>query len=91
MAIDEVFKYLERWYGVQIESADNFRSGQKLSFKVKSESLRELLSIINRITPIQYTIDGQKVKIAIKREQSPNLFETSSSVSKLREAKIRTP
>jgi len=91
MAIDEAFKYLERWYGVQIESADNFRSGQKLSFKVKSESLRELLSIINRITPIQYTIDGQKVKIAIKREQSPHLFETLSSVSNLREAKISTP
>ncbi len=63
MPVNEVFKYLERWYGVQIIVADGFGDDQKLSFKVKTESLRELLSIINRIRPIHYTIDGQTVKI----------------------------
>lgn len=61
--IEEVFDYLERWYGVTIEFSDDLRNGHKLSFKVKTESLRELLSIIDRINPIRYTIDGKKVVV----------------------------
>lgn len=61
--LGEVFAYLERWYGVTISFPDELKNGQKLSFKVKTESLRELLSVINRIIPINYTIDGQKVTV----------------------------
>ncbi len=61
--IDEVFGYLERWYGVKIEFSEELLNGHQLSFKVKAESLRELLSIINKITPIRYTIDGEKVVV----------------------------
>lgn len=61
--IDEVFGYLERWYGVKIEFSEKLLNGHHLSFKVKAESLRELLSIINKITPIRYTIDGEKVVV----------------------------
>lgn len=63
MPLSEVFGYLERWYGVDIEFTERVNTGQKLSFKVKTESLRELLSIIDRITPVEYSIDGQHVKI----------------------------
>jgi transmembrane sensor len=62
-SIEEVFRYLERWYGVSIDFSEELQTSQKLSFKVKTESLRELLSIINRITPIKYTIDGAKVVV----------------------------
>jgi ferric-dicitrate binding protein FerR (iron transport regulator) len=62
--LKEVFGYLERWYGVSINyTEEDLQHGQKLSFKVKTESLRELLSIINRITPIKYSIDGKNVRI----------------------------
>ncbi|MEN6320162.1 MAG: DUF4974 domain-containing protein, partial [Syntrophaceae bacterium] len=64
MPLTEVFGYLERWYGVDIAFTGRVNTGQKLSFKVKTESLRELLSIIDRITPVEYTIDGQHVKIS---------------------------
>ena len=62
-SMDEMCKYLERWYGVDIELSKKPNVDQRLSFKVKTESLRELLWIINRIKPIKYTIDGKQVKI----------------------------
>ncbi|MGV8096118.1 MAG: FecR family protein [Mangrovibacterium sp.] len=60
----EVCGYLERWYGISINyTEEDLQHRQKLSFKVKTESLRELLSIINRIIPIKYNIDGENVRI----------------------------
>ena len=59
-----IAKYLERWYGVEIDLDQSLNINSKLSFKVKTESLIELLSIINHITPISYEINGKKVKIA---------------------------
>lgn len=62
-SFEDVVKYLERWYGVNINFVNNGKMTEKLSFKVKTESLNELLSIINLITPIQYHINGKKVTI----------------------------
>jgi ferric-dicitrate binding protein FerR (iron transport regulator) len=61
---EEVTKYLERWYGVEITLDKSIQSNNRLSFKVKTESLMELLSIISHITPINYEINGKQVKIA---------------------------
>ena len=63
---EEVLKYLERWYGVDITTSKDLKISQRLSFKVKTESLQELLSIINKISPIQYKIDGKEVIISKK-------------------------
>lgn len=60
---DSVVKYLERWYGVTIALDQSMNQNLRLSFKVKTESLIELLSIINHITPISYEIDGKHVRI----------------------------
>ena len=72
---DETFanmvKYLERWYGVEITLDKSFNQNLRLSFKVKTESFIELLSIINHITPISYEINGKEVKIT-KRKPSKN-------------------
>jgi len=62
---EEVTKYLERWYGVEITLDKSIRLNNRLSFKVKTESLTELLSIISRITPVTYEINGKQVKIAM--------------------------
>ncbi len=63
MPIPEIFKYLERWYGVHIDYNGLDDTNQKLSFKVKTESLREILSIINIVYPFSYKIDGKNVVI----------------------------
>lgn len=60
---ENVTKYLERWYGVEITLDQSIRQNLKLSFKVKTESLIELLSIINHITPVTFEISGKQVKI----------------------------
>ncbi|MDO9613059.1 MAG: DUF4974 domain-containing protein [Bacteroidota bacterium] len=62
---EEVTKYLERWYGVEITLDKSIQLNNRLSFKVKTESLMELLSIISRITPVTYEINGKQVKISM--------------------------
>lgn len=62
---EEVTKYLERWYGVEITLDKSIQLNNRLSFKVKTESLTELLSIISRITPMTYEINGKQVKISM--------------------------
>ena len=66
---ENMAKYLERWYGVQITLDQSLKQNLRLSFKVKAESLIELLSIIDHITPVSYEISGKQVKIT-KRTKS---------------------
>lgn len=61
---ENVIKYLERWYGVEIMLEKSLEQSNRLSFKVKTESLIEILSIINHITPVTYQINGKQVKIS---------------------------
>lgn len=61
---EDVLKYLERWYGVNIKTSKDLNIKQRLSFKVKTESLQELLSIIDKISPIQYKVEGKQVIIS---------------------------
>ncbi len=63
----EVFSKMENWYGVNISIASPpKRKDLDYRFKVKSESLREILELINKITPIEYNIDGKEVIISYK-------------------------
>lgn len=61
----EVFTKLEKWYGVNIY-VENSNSSVKYGFVLKSESLREILDLINRITAIDYQINGEEVNIRYK-------------------------
>ncbi|MBK5720731.1 FecR family protein [Dysgonomonas sp. Marseille-P4677] len=63
--IYEVTKKLERWYGINITLV-NPDERQKYTFSVKAESLRELLELFNKITPIDYKINGKEVAIIRK-------------------------
>lgn len=60
--IHQVAKRLERWYGINI-TLINPDEKQKYTFSVKTESLRELLELFNKITPIEYSIKGKEVTI----------------------------
>lgn len=63
-SLEEVIKYMERWYGVDIKVAPELLDGERLTFKVKTESLNELLKLINILKPIKYHIDGKQVVIS---------------------------
>jgi transmembrane sensor len=60
----EIVSYLERWYGVEIEISEELAEQHRYTFRVKTESLKELLDLINVITPISYEINGKQVWIA---------------------------
>lgn len=59
----EVVKYMERWYGVTINIDPSMIGRHRYTFKIKTESLTEILEKIKLITPIYYEIDGKDVKI----------------------------
>jgi transmembrane sensor len=61
--LEEIVKYMERWYGVEIRVAPALLDGELLTFKVKTESLNELLKLIGLLKPIKYQIDGKQVVI----------------------------
>lgn len=62
-SMKEIMKFIERWYGVHIRLDQDLMDGELLTFKVKTESLYELLSLINMLKPIKYQIDGEEVII----------------------------
>lgn len=64
---EEVIRYLEKWYGVKIHLDQTLYSSHNYTFKVKTESLREVLELISVITPIQYAIAGDQVTIKYKK------------------------
>lgn len=60
---EEVIRYLKGWYGVDIQLDRTLYYRHNYTFKIKTESLREVLELISIITPINYTIEGDLVKI----------------------------
>lgn len=62
-SLAEIAKYMERWYGIDIKLAPELFDGELLTFKVKTESLKELLELINLLKPIKYQIEGKQVFI----------------------------
>ena len=65
---EEVIHYLEKWYGVKIYLDKSIYYDSNYTFKVKTESLREVLELISFITPIDYRIEGEKVTIRYKQK-----------------------
>ncbi|MHC1779167.1 MAG: FecR family protein [Bacteroidales bacterium] len=52
----DIIKKLERWYGVNIDVADNEVLGKTLTAKFREESLSQVLDLMHRISLINYTI-----------------------------------
>ena len=83
---EEVINYLEKWYGVKITLDKTLYYNYNYTFKVKTESLREVLELISFITPIEYGIEGEKVAIKYRQHmknkgktatKKQEVFETS--------------
>lgn len=64
---EQVIQYLEKWYGVKIHLDHSLYYSHNYTFKVKTESLREVLELISVITPIDYRIEGEQVTIKYKK------------------------
>lgn len=58
----DLIEKMERWYGVDIK-VEGRNLPNQYWMTIKTESLREMLEIINRITPIEYWIKGEEVHI----------------------------
>jgi ferric-dicitrate binding protein FerR (iron transport regulator) len=59
----EMVKYMERWYGVNIDIDPSMIGKHNYTFKIKTETLTEILEKIKVMTPITYEINGKDVKI----------------------------
>lgn len=60
--LKEIVQKMERWYGIKIQLHD-VPENKRYWMTIKTESLREMLEIVNRVTPITYTINGEEVSI----------------------------
>jgi len=61
--LEEAIKYMERWYGVNITIDVKMQGKHNYTFKIKTESLREMLEMMKVMTPLEYEINGKDVKI----------------------------
>lgn len=62
---DEMWSKLEGWYGVEFKVM-NAKPGTTYRYTLKTETLTELLALINRVTPIDYTLNGEEVQVRYK-------------------------
>ncbi len=63
--LTDIIRKMERWYGVKIQLA-NAPTPKRYWMTIKTESLKEMLEIINRMTPIHYSINGEEVTITCR-------------------------
>ncbi len=61
--LEEAIKYMERWYGVNITIDNAMKGKHNYTFKIKTESFREMLEMMKVMTPLYYEINGKDVKI----------------------------
>lgn len=59
----DVFKTLERWYGVTINVQEESNLACRLTARIDKESIAETLEMLKTITGIRYTIEGDEVTI----------------------------
>lgn len=62
----DVMADMERWYGVEIKVIGKIPKDSYFWMTIKTESLREMLGLLRKITPFSYEIDGKNVLIRLK-------------------------
>jgi ferric-dicitrate binding protein FerR (iron transport regulator) len=61
--VDEVCKSLESWFGVNIKFDKRMIGVHNYTFKIKTESFKEVLEMMQVMTPFKYTINGKDIEI----------------------------
>lgn len=59
----ELVPRIERWYGVTIKLDPSQKNNDRFTMTIKTESLRELLNMMQLTSKFNYTIKGEQVKI----------------------------
>lgn len=62
----DVMADMERWYGVEIKVTGKVPQDSYFWMTIKTESLREMLGLMRKITPFSYEIDGKTVLVKLK-------------------------
>ena len=65
-SFSDLMTEMERWYGVEIKVSGNIPADSYYWMTIKTESLREMLALLAKITPLTYKIDGKDVAINVK-------------------------
>lgn len=60
----DVIKKMERWYDVDIALDGSIDTEETYTMTIKTESLREMLNVLSKTTPMKYEINGKEVRIA---------------------------
>ena len=66
-SFSEVVKKLERWYDVKIILDEELLYKERYTMTIKTESLREVMELIQITTPIHYKIEEEKVFITYNK------------------------
>lgn len=61
-SISEIAAKMSRWYGVNMSVQGNLKK-ERYWFTIKTESLTEMLNLIDKISPINYSINGEEVTV----------------------------
>ena len=62
----ELVPRIERWYGVKIKLPQNINGSDRFTLTIKTESLRELLQMMQLTSNFDYAVNGEKVIIQAK-------------------------
>lgn len=65
--LPEVISLMEEWYGVNISLEGKYSTGELYWMTVKTESLKEMLGLMARITPMEYEIEGKNITLHLKQ------------------------
>jgi transmembrane sensor len=61
---EELITKMEHWYDVKITVDQSVDTNERYTMTIKTESLREMLSLISKTTTIKYKINGNTVLIS---------------------------
>lgn len=62
-SIDNVLRLMERWYGVRMTVFGECDAERRFWMIIKTESLREMLDKLDKLVPLSYDIDGERVTL----------------------------
>lgn len=64
ISFEELVPRIERWYGITIKLDPEIGKKDKFTMTIKTESLRELLNMLQLTSKFKYVINGSSVKIS---------------------------
>ena len=72
MPLEEVVRYLEKWYDKKILLGESVSKNQAFTFSLTDEPLEEVLRLISRISPIQYQFNDEDIVVINKLNKRKN-------------------